>query len=105
MLIPSIDLKAGRIVQLVQGEKLAVESTDVDGWIAKFKGFPAVQLIDLDAATPGKDLNWLEDVHMGMRVQAVWKPREEWTTSTTNILYFRAINEPDAKYESYKEHI
>ncbi len=50
MLIPSIDLKAGRIVQLVQGEKLAVESTDVDGWIAKFKGFPAVQLIDLDAA-------------------------------------------------------
>lgn len=47
----------------------------------------------------------LEDVHMGLRVQAVWKPREEWTTSTANILYFRAINEPDAKYESYKEHI
>ena len=50
MLIPSIDLKAGRIVQLVQGEKLAVESSDVDGWIAKFRGFKAVQLIDLDAA-------------------------------------------------------
>jgi len=50
VLIPSIDLKAGRIVQLVQGEKLALESTDVDGWIAKFKGFKAVQLIDLDAA-------------------------------------------------------
>lgn len=50
MLIPSIDLKAGRIVQLVQGEKLALESTDVDGWIARFRGFKAVQLIDLDAA-------------------------------------------------------
>jgi phosphoribosylformimino-5-aminoimidazole carboxamide ribotide isomerase len=50
VLIPSIDLKSGRIVQLVQGEKLAVESNDVDGWIEKFKGFPAVQLIDLDAA-------------------------------------------------------
>ena len=50
MLIPSIDLKAGRIVQLVQGEKLAVESTDVDGWIDRFRGFTAVQLIDLDAA-------------------------------------------------------
>ena len=50
MLIPSIDLKAGRIVQLVQGEKLALESHDVDGWIARFRGFPAVQLIDLDAA-------------------------------------------------------
>lgn len=50
MLIPSIDLKSGRIVQLVQGEKLAVESNDVEGWIAKFRGFTAVQLIDLDAA-------------------------------------------------------
>ncbi|HIF94188.1 MAG TPA: Zn-ribbon domain-containing OB-fold protein [Myxococcales bacterium] len=46
-----------------------------------------------------------EDVHMGMRVQAVWKPREEWTTSTANILYFRAIDEPDADYDQYKEHI
>jgi phosphoribosylformimino-5-aminoimidazole carboxamide ribotide isomerase len=50
MLIPSIDLKAGRIVQLVQGERLALESSDVDGWIARFRGFPAVQLIDLDGA-------------------------------------------------------
>ena len=50
MLIPSIDLKSGRIVQLVQGEKLALESTDVDGWIEKFRGYDAVQLIDLDAA-------------------------------------------------------
>lgn len=50
MLIPSIDLKGGRIVQLVQGEKLALESTDVDGWIDRFRGFKAVQLIDLDAA-------------------------------------------------------
>jgi uncharacterized OB-fold protein len=47
----------------------------------------------------------LEDVRMGMRVQAVWKPREEWTTSTTNIMYFRPLDEPDADYESYKEHI
>jgi phosphoribosylformimino-5-aminoimidazole carboxamide ribotide isomerase len=50
MLIPSIDLQAGRIVQLVQGEKLAVASDDLDGWIAKFEKFPKVQLIDLDAA-------------------------------------------------------
>lgn len=50
MLIPSIDLQGGRIVQLVQGERLAVESTDVDGWIARFRGHRAIQLIDLDAA-------------------------------------------------------
>jgi len=50
MLIPSIDLQGGRIVQLVQGERLAVETTDVDGWIRRFSGFGKVQLIDLDAA-------------------------------------------------------
>lgn len=50
MLIPSIDLQGGRIVQLVQGERLAVQSDDIAGWIARFRGRPAVQLIDLDAA-------------------------------------------------------
>lgn len=50
MLIPSIDLKGGKVVQLVQGEKLAIESSDLDGWIERFAKFPKVQLIDLDAA-------------------------------------------------------
>ena len=50
MLIPSIDLQGGRIVQLVQGERLAVETDDVEGWIQRFSGYPKVQLIDLDAA-------------------------------------------------------
>ncbi len=50
MLIPSIDLQGGRIVQLVQGERLAVETTDVNAWIQKFAAYPKVQLIDLDAA-------------------------------------------------------
>ena len=50
MLIPSIDLMGGRIVQLVQGERLAVESDDIDAWIRRFAGWPKVQLIDLDAA-------------------------------------------------------
>lgn len=50
MLIPSIDLQSGRIVQLVQGEALAVESDDVDGWVQRFSGRSKVQLIDLDAA-------------------------------------------------------
>jgi phosphoribosylformimino-5-aminoimidazole carboxamide ribotide isomerase len=50
MLIPSIDLRKGKVVQLVQGERVALESDDLDGWIEKFSKFPAVQLIDLDAA-------------------------------------------------------
>ena len=50
MLIPSIDLQGGRIVQLVQGETLAIETTDPEPWIARFTRFSRVQLIDLDAA-------------------------------------------------------
>jgi phosphoribosylformimino-5-aminoimidazole carboxamide ribotide isomerase len=50
MLIPSIDLMGGQVVQLEQGERLRLASDDVDGWIAAFSHFPLVQLIDLDAA-------------------------------------------------------
>ncbi|MGE0593848.1 MAG: HisA/HisF-related TIM barrel protein [Vicinamibacterales bacterium] len=50
MLIPSIDLQSGRIVQLVQGDRLALAETDPEPWIAKFSRYPRVQLIDLDAA-------------------------------------------------------
>jgi phosphoribosylformimino-5-aminoimidazole carboxamide ribotide isomerase len=50
VLIPSIDLMGGRVVQLQQGEKLMLATDDLDGWIQKFSVFPIVQLIDLDAA-------------------------------------------------------
>lgn len=50
MLIPSIDVMGGKIVQLVQGEKKALEFTNFDDWIRKFASSPLVQLIDLDAA-------------------------------------------------------
>jgi phosphoribosylformimino-5-aminoimidazole carboxamide ribotide isomerase len=55
MLIPSIDLRGGRVVQLVQGERLAVEDSDIDRWIERFRGFPKVQVIDLDAAKGAGD--------------------------------------------------
>jgi phosphoribosylformimino-5-aminoimidazole carboxamide ribotide isomerase len=50
VLIPSIDLMGGRVVQLQQGERLAIETDDLDGWMARFAQFPIIQLIDLDAA-------------------------------------------------------
>jgi len=50
MLIPSIDLMNGQIVQLVQGEKLKLAFDDFDYWIERFSKYPLVQLIDLDAA-------------------------------------------------------
>lgn len=50
MLIPSIDLMGGKIVQLVQGERKALEFDDFEEWIRRFSSFPLIQLIDLDAA-------------------------------------------------------
>lgn len=50
MLIPSIDLMGGRIVQLVRGEKLKLAFDDFEYWIERFSPYPMVQLIDLDAA-------------------------------------------------------
>jgi uncharacterized protein len=46
-----------------------------------------------------------EDVRMGLRVEAVWRPRAEWTPSLANIDHFRPTGEPDAEYDSFKEHL
>ena len=50
MLIPAIDLKDGAVVQLVQGERLAIRDDDINKWVTRFARFPKVQVIDLDAA-------------------------------------------------------
>jgi phosphoribosylformimino-5-aminoimidazole carboxamide ribotide isomerase len=50
VLIASIDLMGGKIVQLVQGERKALEFTDFEYWIERFSRYAMVQLIDLDAA-------------------------------------------------------
>lgn len=50
MLIPSIDLMGGKIVQLVQGERKALEFDNFEEWISRFERCALVQLIDLDAA-------------------------------------------------------
>jgi phosphoribosylformimino-5-aminoimidazole carboxamide ribotide isomerase len=55
MLIPSIDLKGGAVVQLVQGERLAIRDEDVFRWVRRFERFKKVQVIDLDAAMGAGD--------------------------------------------------
>ncbi|MFS0896429.1 Zn-ribbon domain-containing OB-fold protein [Mycolicibacterium litorale] len=46
-----------------------------------------------------------DQVRMGMRVEAVWKPREEWGLGIDNISHFRPTGEPDAEYDTYKHHL
>ena len=71
MLIPSIDLMGGRIVQLVQGEKLRLAFDDFEYWIEKFSRYPLVQLIDLDAAMrQGDNSALVEQISKRLPVQA-----------------------------------
>ncbi|MFI5612152.1 Zn-ribbon domain-containing OB-fold protein [Amycolatopsis sp. NPDC051903] len=46
-----------------------------------------------------------EDVRMGLRVRAAWRPREQWWTSLENISHFEPTGEPDAPYESFAHHL
>lgn len=46
-----------------------------------------------------------EEVRMGMRVKAVWKPKDEWTFSLENIDHFEPADEPDADFDTYKHHL
>ena len=46
-----------------------------------------------------------EEVRMGMRVKAVWKPKEEWAYSLENIDHFAPTGDPDADFDTYKHHL
>jgi uncharacterized OB-fold protein len=46
-----------------------------------------------------------DEVRMGMRVKAVWKPKDEWGTTIENISHFAPTGEPDAEYDTYKQHL
>jgi phosphoribosylformimino-5-aminoimidazole carboxamide ribotide isomerase len=70
MLIPSIDLMGGRIVQLEHGEELRLAFDDLDYWIERFSRFPLVQLIDLDAAKrTGDNRSLIEQIAKRLPVQ------------------------------------
>lgn len=45
------------------------------------------------------------EVRMGMRVKAVWRPREEWGFGLENVDHFEPSGEPDADYDTYKHHL
>lgn len=44
-----------------------------------------------------------EDVHVGLRLEAKWKPREEWEPSLENIEWWRPSGETDADPETYRD--
>jgi phosphoribosylformimino-5-aminoimidazole carboxamide ribotide isomerase len=50
MIIPCIDLMDGKVVQLVQGREKALEAAGPLEMLHRFRAFPQIQVIDLDAA-------------------------------------------------------
>ena len=46
----------------------------------------------------------LDEVRIGMRVEAVWRDPSEWDYSSENIKHFRPIDEPDVPFEEIKEY-
>ena len=56
MLIPCIDLQGGQAVQLVHGRRRELAVADVFGLLDKFRNYPWLHIIDLDAAM-GKPAN------------------------------------------------
>jgi phosphoribosylformimino-5-aminoimidazole carboxamide ribonucleotide (ProFAR) isomerase len=50
MIIPCIDLMAGKVVQLIQGREKFLELPDPLAVLTKFADYPQIQVIDLDGA-------------------------------------------------------
>jgi phosphoribosylformimino-5-aminoimidazole carboxamide ribotide isomerase len=104
MLIPSIDLMGGRIVQLVQGEKLRLSFDDFEYWIEKFSQFPVVQLIDLDAAMRQGDNSALVaqiarrlPCQVGGGIRSIVRAREALDAGAQRVIIGSALFAEDGK--------
>lgn len=98
MLIPSIDLLGGRIVQLVHGEKLKLAFDDFSYWIERFKLYPLVQLIDLDAAMrQGENTHLIERIaselpcQVGGGVSSVEKAKDVLEAGARRVIVGSAL--------------
>ncbi len=61
MIIPCIDLKDGKAVQLVRGRRLALSVDDILGLLERFKQYPILHVIDLNAALrTGSNVRWIK---------------------------------------------
>jgi phosphoribosylformimino-5-aminoimidazole carboxamide ribotide isomerase len=61
MIIPCIDLQAGKAVQLIRGRKRALAIDDILGLLDRFRSYPILHVIDLDAAMrKGSNARWIK---------------------------------------------
>lgn len=93
MLIPSIDLMGGKIVQLVQGSRRALAFDDFAEWIERFAKYPLVQLIDLDAAMgTGQNRNAVREIasrlscQIGGGIRSLEQAREAFDIGARRVI-------------------
>jgi phosphoribosylformimino-5-aminoimidazole carboxamide ribotide isomerase len=98
VLIPSIDLQDGAVVQLVQGARLAIRDDDVFRWVRRFEKFPKVQVIDLDAAMGrGDNLSIVRRIagmltcRVGGGIRTVDRARDVLASGSTQIIAGSAL--------------
>ena len=103
MLIPSIDLMGGRIVQLVQGKELKLAFDDFEHWIGRFAGYPIVQLIDLDAAMrQGSNRTLIEQIaqrlpcQVGGGIGSIERAREMLAAGARRVIIGSALFDASA---------
>ena len=61
MIIPCIDLQGGKAVQLIRGRRRALAVDDVLGLLERFRDYPILHVIDLDAAMrKGSNGRWIK---------------------------------------------
>jgi uncharacterized OB-fold protein len=74
---------------------------------------PEVPFVSAYILLDGADLPMLalvagvpaDQVRMGMRVRAAWKPRAEWGRTMTNIKWFEPLDQPDAPFDAIKDYL
>ncbi len=83
MIIPSIDLIQGKVVQLQQGRKKVIEINNPFYFAGKFKGFKEVQVIDLDKAMNNgentlivKEIAGIVNARVGGGIRSIEKAEE-----------------------------
>jgi phosphoribosylformimino-5-aminoimidazole carboxamide ribotide isomerase len=103
MLIPSIDLMGGRIVQLEKGAELKLAFDDFEHWIRRFSGYPMVQLIDLDAALrQGSNRELIEQIarrlpcQVGGGIGSIERAEEMLAAGARRVIIGSALFDPTA---------
>ncbi|GAA2622792.1 OB-fold domain-containing protein [Actinomadura fulvescens] len=74
---------------------------------------PEVPFVSAYILLDGADLTMLalvagipaDQVRMGMRVRAAWRPRDEWGRSMSNIKWFEPLDEPDVPFDAIKDYV